>query len=95
MNAAKRDSHVGYKTISGEIPVVIHPSSSLHGREHEYVIYHSLLLTTREYMSQVTAIDPSWLLEAAPHFYKVADESKKRAKITPMFQRHNAKRIRR
>lgn len=95
MNAAKRDSHVGYKTISGEIPVVIHPSSSLYGREHEYVIYHSLLLTTREYMSQVTAIDPTWLLEAAPHFYKVADESKKRAKITPMFQRPNAKRIRR
>ncbi|GAV54149.1 hypothetical protein ZYGR_0AK06510 [Zygosaccharomyces rouxii] len=95
MNAAKRDSQTGYKTISGEIPVVIHPSSSLYGREHEYVIYHSLLLTTREYMSQVTAIDPTWLLEAAPHFYKVANESKKRAKITPMFQRPNAKRIRR
>lgn len=94
MNAAKRDSQAGYKTIGGEIPVVIHPSSSLYGKEHEYVIYHSLLLTTREYMSQVTAIDPAWLLEAAPHFYKVADESKKRTKITPMFQRPGAKRIR-
>lgn len=87
MNASKRDSQVGYKTISGGTTVTIHPSSSLYGKEYDYVIYHSLLLTTREYMSQVTAIDPNWLVEAAPHFYKIADdqsESRKKAKITPL-----------
>jgi hypothetical protein len=26
-----------------------------------YVIYHELILTSKEYMTQVTAIDPYWL----------------------------------
>lgn len=90
MNAAKRDSQVGYKTICGGTAVGIHPSSSLFGKEYEYVIYHSLVLTSREYMSQVTAIDPSWLVESAPHFYKVTDEdsqSRKKAKIAPLYNK--------
>lgn len=90
MNAAKRDSQVGYKTICGGTAVGIHPSSSLFGKEYEYVIYHSLVLTSREYMAQVTAIDPHWLLESAPHFYKAADEdsqSRKKAKITPLYNK--------
>ncbi|CCH60940.1 hypothetical protein TBLA_0D04440 [Henningerozyma blattae CBS 6284] len=90
MNAAKRDSEVGYKTISSNTEVGIHPSSSLFGREYEYVIYHSLVLTSREYMSQVTSIEPNWLLEASPHFYKPTDEnshSRKKAKIVPLYDR--------
>lgn len=90
MNAAKRDSQVGYKTIGGGTAVGVHPSSSLFGKEYEYVIYHSLVLTSREYMSQVTAIDPTWLVESAPHFYKVADEdsqSRKKAKIAPLYNK--------
>lgn len=27
------------------------------------------MLTTKEYMRDVTAIDPLWLAEIAPHFY--------------------------
>ncbi|CAI1947862.1 hypothetical protein SEUBUCD646_0E00940 [Saccharomyces eubayanus] len=87
MNAAKRDSQVGYKTINGDTEVGIHPSSSLYGKEYEYVIYHSLVLTSREYMSQITSIEPQWLLEVAPHFYKATDaesQSRKRAKIIPL-----------
>lgn len=90
MNAAKRDSQVGYKTICGGTAVGIHPSSSLFGKEYEYVIYHSLVLTSKEYMSQVTAIDPNWLVEAAPHFYKAAAEdsqSRKKAKIAPLYNK--------
>ncbi|SCW02396.1 LAFE_0F05512g1_1 [Lachancea fermentati] len=86
-NAAKRDSQVGYKTISDGTSVSIHPSSALFGKDHEYVIYHSLVLTSREYMSHVTAIDPQWLVQSAPHFYKVAgadSENRKRAKIAPL-----------
>jgi pre-mRNA-splicing factor ATP-dependent RNA helicase DHX38/PRP16 len=26
-----------------------------------YVIYHELILTSKEYMTQVTAVDPYWL----------------------------------
>lgn len=28
-----------------------------------YVVYHELILTSKEYMTQVTAIDPYWLGE--------------------------------
>ncbi|CCD25179.1 DEAH-box ATP-dependent RNA helicase PRP22 NDAI_0E03620 [Naumovozyma dairenensis CBS 421] len=90
MNAAKRDSQVGYKTITGGTVVGIHPSSSLYGKEYEYVIYHSLVLTTKEYMSQVTSIEPSWLVELAPHYYKPVDSesvSRKKAKITPLYNK--------
>ncbi|SCU84056.1 LAFA_0D07800g1_1 [Lachancea sp. 'fantastica'] len=86
-NAAKRDSQTGYKTISDGTSVAVHPSSSLFGKDYDYVIYHSLVLTTREYMSFVTAIDPRWLVESAPHYYKVSDgesESRKKAKIVPL-----------
>ncbi|SCV06013.1 LANO_0H20186g1_1 [Lachancea nothofagi CBS 11611] len=86
-NAGKRDSQVGYKTITDGTSVSVHPSSALFGKDHDYVIYHSLVLTTREYMSQVTAIDARWLVESAPHFYKVAgaeSESRKKAKVVPL-----------
>ncbi|AGO10010.1 AaceriAAR020Wp [[Ashbya] aceris (nom. inval.)] len=89
-NAAKRDPQVGYKTITDETAVSIHPSSCLFGKECEYVIYHSLVLTSKEYMSQVTVIDPKWLMECAPHFYKLSDpsgEKQKRLKIVPLHNR--------
>ncbi|SCU80181.1 LADA_0B05512g1_1 [Lachancea dasiensis] len=89
-NAAKRDSESGYKTITDGTSVTVHPSSSLYGKDYDYVIYHSLVLTTREYMSHVTAISPQWLVESAPHFYKVAgaeSESRKKAKIVPLFNK--------
>lgn len=90
MNAAKRDSEMGYKTIAGDTNVSIHPSSSLSGREYEYVIYHSITLTSREYMSTVTAIESPWLLELAPHFYKLSEgisSAAKKAKITPLYNK--------
>ncbi|AAS50385.2 AAR020Wp [Eremothecium gossypii ATCC 10895] len=89
-NAAKRDPQVGYKTIVDETAVSIHPSSCLFGKECDYVIYHSLVLTSKEYMSQVTLIDPKWLMENAPHFYKLSDpsgEKQKRLKIVPLHNR--------
>ncbi|CAL9731413.1 pre-mRNA-splicing factor ATP-dependent RNA helicase Prp22p [Monosporozyma unispora] len=90
MNAAKRDSEVGYKTILGQTMVGIHPSSALCGKDYDYVIYHSLVLTSREYMSQVTCINAEWLIECAPHFYKAVNDnskSRKKAKIAPLHNR--------
>lgn len=89
-NASKRDSQVGYRTITDGTQVAISPGSSLFGKEYDYVIYHSIVLTAREYMVQVTAIEPQWLLELAPHFYKMADansNSRKKAKIEPLNDR--------
>ncbi|RVW83359.1 putative pre-mRNA-splicing factor ATP-dependent RNA helicase DEAH6 [Vitis vinifera] len=38
-----------------------------------WVIYHELVLTTKEYMRQVTELKPEWLVEIAPHFYQLKD----------------------
>lgn len=89
-NCAKRDSHEGcYKTLVEDTPVYMHPSSSLFMKGHaDYVVYHTLLLTSKEYMHYATLIDPRWLVEVAPTFFKVADNSKKRnVKIQPLFDR--------
>ncbi|XP_072999802.1 probable pre-mRNA-splicing factor ATP-dependent RNA helicase DEAH9 isoform X2 [Typha latifolia] len=58
-----------YKTIRGSQEVYIHPSSVLFRVNPKWVIYHSLMSTDKHYMRNVIAIDPSWLTEAAPHFY--------------------------
>lgn len=55
-------------------------------------MYHELILTTREYCHNVTAVEPKWLVEVAPQFFKVADSSKiskrkKQEKIEPLFNK--------
>ncbi|KAI1085006.1 P-loop containing nucleoside triphosphate hydrolase protein [Whalleya microplaca] len=63
----------GYKTLIEGTPVYLHPSSALVGKQGaEWVVYHELVLTTREYMRWTTAIEPGWLVEAAPAFFRVA-----------------------
>lgn len=72
-NLARRDRVEGYKTISTDTPVAIHPLSCLYTKRPEYVVYHLLLLTTREYMQVVTEINPKWLVQAAPHYFGETD----------------------
>ncbi|CDO73426.1 hypothetical protein BN946_scf185013.g60 [Trametes cinnabarina] len=92
-NAAKKDPQEGYKTLVEGTPVYIHPSSALFNRNPEWCIYHELILTTREYCHNVTAIEPKWLVEVAPQFFKVADANKiskrkKQEKIEPLFNKY-------
>ncbi|KAK4485289.1 hypothetical protein RD792_007922 [Penstemon davidsonii] len=64
-------SHNGlYKTIRSSQEVYIHPSSVLFRVNPKWVIFHSIVSTDRQYMRNVISIDPSWLTEAAPHFYQ-------------------------
>ncbi|KAL6992438.1 ATP-dependent RNA helicase [Sarracenia purpurea var. burkii] len=64
-------SHNGmYKTVRSFQEVYIHPSSVLFRVNPKWVVYHSLVSTDRQYMRNVISIDPSWLIEAAPHFYQ-------------------------
>lgn len=92
-NLAKRDPHEGvYNTVVDQTPVTLHPLLALYGKSIEYVVYHTLLLTTKEYMHCVTAIDPRWLVELAPRFFRQSDpenmsERKRREKIVPLFDR--------
>jgi ATP-dependent RNA helicase DHX8/PRP22 len=95
-NAASKDPQEGYRTLIDQNPVYIHPSSALFNKNPEWVIYHELVLTTKEYMRSVMVIDPKWLVELAPQFYRVADpnkmtRTKKMQKIEPLYDRFNPK----
>jgi ATP-dependent RNA helicase DHX8/PRP22 len=94
-NAARKDPQEGYKTLIEGTPVYLHPSSALFGKQAEWVIYHTLILTTKEYMHYTTSIEPKWLVEAAPTFFKVAPTdklSKRRAaeRIQPLHNKFAA-----
>ena len=77
-HAAKKHPREGYETLVEGTPVYIHPSSSLFKRPPEWFIYHELILTTREYCHNVLAVEPKWLVEVAPQFFKVTDANKTR-----------------
>ena len=57
----------------------LHPTSALFGMSDlpQYVVYHELMLTTKEYISTVTAVDPLWLIEYGGVFYSVRDKKNK------------------
>jgi ATP-dependent RNA helicase DHX8/PRP22 len=90
-NAARKDPQEGYKTLIEGTPVSLHPNSSLFNKPAEHVIYHTLVLTTKEYMHVVTSIEAKWLVEAAPTFFKVAptDRLSKRKKAERIQPLHN------
>ena len=57
------------------IPSALHPSSALFGLGYtpDYVCYHELISTSKEYMSCVTAVEGEWLAEAGPMFFSVKE----------------------
>ncbi|XVF74986.1 hypothetical protein PTKIN_Ptkin13bG0152800 [Pterospermum kingtungense] len=93
-HAARKDPQEGYRTLVENQPVYIHPSSALFQRQPDWVIYHELVMTTKEYMREVTVIDPKWLVELAPRFFKVADPTKmskrkRQERVEPLYDRYH------
>ncbi|KAJ2232654.1 hypothetical protein GGF40_000367 [Coemansia sp. RSA 1286] len=72
-SARLQKSGDSYATIKRRQTVHIHPSSVLRETKPKIVVYYELMLTSREFMRQVIEIDPKWLLEVAPHYYKKSD----------------------
>ncbi|XP_070707683.1 ATP-dependent RNA helicase DHX8-like [Pempheris klunzingeri] len=92
-NAARKHPHDGYRTLIDQQVVYLHPSSTLFNRQPEWLVYHELVLTTKEYMREVTTIDPRWLVEFAPAFYRVGDptrlsKQKRQQKLEPLYNRY-------
>ena len=92
-NSARKDPQEGYKTLIEGTPVYLHPSSALFGKQAEWVIYHTLVLTTKEYMHCTSSIEPKWLVQAAPTFFKVAptdqlSKRKKAERIQPLYNKY-------
>ncbi|RDA87777.1 hypothetical protein CP532_2454 [Ophiocordyceps camponoti-leonardi (nom. inval.)] len=72
-NAARMQrSGDGYRTMKKGTGVWIHPSSVLMDAHPpaKTVLYFELVQTSKEYMRSVMPIEPAWLGELAPHFFK-------------------------
>jgi ATP-dependent RNA helicase DHX8/PRP22 len=92
-NVAKRDPQDGYRTLVDSQIVYVHPSSAIYQRQPEWLVYHELVFTTKEYMREVCAIDPKWLVEYAPSFFKFGNPTrlskhKKEQKIDPLHNKY-------
>lgn len=80
-NAAALAPHGGgaegaaFRTVRGGATLFIHPGSVLFRARPACVVYAAAVRTGREYMRDVTAIDPAWLPELAPHFYMSQQKS--------------------
>ena len=59
------------------MPCHLHPTSALYGLGYnpDYIVYHELVMTSKEYMQCVTSVDPHWLAELGPMFYSVKEKS--------------------
>ncbi|GAA5899874.1 hypothetical protein JCM8208_005528, partial [Rhodotorula glutinis] len=58
------------------VPMHLHATSSLYGLGYlpDYVVYHELVLTSKEYMSIVTSVDAHWLADVGDKFYSVREQ---------------------
>ena len=74
--AAKVKGVGEYVNLRTSVTVQLHPTSALYGLGYlpDYVVYHELILTSKEYMSTVTAVDPHWLAELGGVFYSVKEK---------------------
>ena len=79
-NAAKLKGYAEYVNMRTGMPCFLHPVSSLYGLGFtaDYIVYHELVMTSKEYMQCVTMVDPLWLAELGPVFYKVKDSTRSR-----------------
>ncbi|XP_021893248.1 pre-mRNA-splicing factor ATP-dependent RNA helicase DEAH1-like [Carica papaya] len=82
-HSARLQKGGSYRTVKHPQTVHIHPTSGLAKALPRWVVYHELVLTTKEYMRQVTELKPEWLVEIAPHFYQLKDVEDSASKKLP------------
>ncbi|EKD16743.1 uncharacterized protein L3040_001482 [Drepanopeziza brunnea f. sp. 'multigermtubi'] len=76
MQVAKKDpSGKTYKTVKDDQSVLLHPSTVL-GVDSEWVIYNEFVLTTKNYIRNITTVRPEWLLDIAPTYYDLSTFAK-------------------
>nr|XP_039250693.1 pre-mRNA-splicing factor ATP-dependent RNA helicase PRP16-like [Styela clava] len=69
-----------YVNIRTGMPCHLHPTSALFGMGFtpDYIIYHELVMTSKEYMQCVTSVEGEWLAELGPMFYSVKETAASR-----------------
>jgi hypothetical protein len=72
-NAGKFKGIGEYVNCRTGMPCFLHPSSALYGLGYtpDYIVYHELVFTSKEYMQCVTAVEPEWLAELGPMFFSI------------------------
>lgn len=73
---AARSAGIGeYANCRTGMKMHLHPTSALYGLGFtpEYVVYHQVILTSREMMNTVTQVDPHWLAELGAAFYSIKE----------------------
>ncbi|KAJ1947063.1 Pre-mRNA-splicing factor ATP-dependent RNA helicase PRP16 [Linderina macrospora] len=80
--AARVKSIGEYLNMRTGLPCHLHPTSALYGMGFtpDYIVYHELVYTSKEYMQCVTAVDPRWLAELGPMFFSLREPGVKRQK---------------
>jgi ATP-dependent RNA helicase DDX35 len=68
-NAAVRQPDNTYATLRGQQELHLHPNSCVFKTPPQHIVFHEVLVTTKQYMRDVSAIDSAWLPELAPHYY--------------------------
>ena len=80
----RRDGQ-GYSNVKSNVETYIHPSSTLMGWNPppRFVVYHELVLTSKEYMRSCMPVKPEWLHEIAPHYHKKKEDLLEQQKRVP------------
>ena len=80
MNAARMKTVGEYVNMRSGMPCHLHPSSALFGMgvQPDHVVYHELVMTSKEYMQCVTSVDAEWLAELGPMFFSIKQPGESR-----------------
>jgi pre-mRNA-splicing factor ATP-dependent RNA helicase DHX16 len=76
LNAARLQRNGdGYRTLKTSTTVYVHPSSVVKSYDPppKIIIYHELVVTSKEYVRSVIPVDPKWLSEFGGHYYDKKD----------------------
>ncbi|KAJ2052142.1 Pre-mRNA-splicing factor ATP-dependent RNA helicase PRP16 [Coemansia sp. S16] len=86
--AARVKSLGEYNDLRTGMPCHLHPTSALYGMGYtpDYIVYHELVFTSKEYMQCVTAVDPKWLAEMGPMFFSLREAGASRKKHADLHQ---------
>ncbi|KAJ1609510.1 putative pre-mRNA splicing factor ATP-dependent RNA helicase [Cryptosporidium canis] len=92
-NSCKKDSQEGYRNLVDNQQVYLHPSSTLFNKSPEWILYHELVFTTKEYIRDCCTIKPNWLVDFAPNLFQYADQDqlskrKRKEKIQPLYNKY-------
>ncbi len=68
MQVAYRERSGHYLTVKDNQIVQLHPSSVL-DHKPDWVLFEEFVLTSKNFIRTVTAVQPEWLVEIAPHYY--------------------------